>query len=67
MAATAMSVLGLCGRTIKPALLFDLGGKFDKSFNEASYQGAEKFKTGDGRRIPSSSRSPRARKSASRR
>src|SRR5690606_37023538 len=23
---------------------FDLGGKFDKSFNEASYNGAEKFK-----------------------
>lgn len=29
---------------IEPALLFDLGGKFDKSFNEASYEGAEKFK-----------------------
>lgn len=27
-----------------PALLFDLGGKFDKSFNEASFEGAEKFK-----------------------
>ena len=28
----------------KPALIFDLGGKFDKSFNEAAYNGAEKFK-----------------------
>ncbi|HET6520713.1 MAG TPA: BMP family ABC transporter substrate-binding protein [Geminicoccaceae bacterium] len=27
-----------------PAILFDLGGKFDKSFNEAAYNGAERFK-----------------------
>ncbi len=27
-----------------PAIIFDLGGKFDKSFNESSYEGAEKFK-----------------------
>ncbi|MBL1435490.1 MAG: BMP family ABC transporter substrate-binding protein [Rhodobacteraceae bacterium] len=26
-----------------PALIFDLGGKFDKSFNEMSYTGAERF------------------------
>jgi basic membrane protein A and related proteins len=31
-----------------PALLYDLGGKFDKSFNEASFNGAEKFKTETG-------------------
>jgi basic membrane protein A len=29
---------------IQPAVLYDLGGKFDKSFNEAAYAGAEKFK-----------------------
>ncbi len=29
---------------IQPAILYDLGGKFDKSFNEAAYAGAEKFK-----------------------
>ncbi|TWI80760.1 nucleoside-binding protein [Roseibium hamelinense] len=29
---------------IKPAVLYDLGGKFDKSFNEAAYTGAEQFK-----------------------
>ena len=29
----------------KPAVLFDIGGKFDKSFNEGIYNGAEKFKT----------------------
>jgi basic membrane protein A len=29
---------------IQPAVLYDLGGKFDKSFNEAAFAGAEKFK-----------------------
>jgi basic membrane protein A len=28
---------------VKPALVYDLGGKFDKSFNEAAYNGAERF------------------------
>jgi basic membrane protein A and related proteins len=27
-----------------PAIVFDMGGKFDKSFNEAAYAGAERFK-----------------------
>lgn len=31
-----------------PALIFDLGGKFDKSFNEAAYHGAEKWKAETG-------------------
>ena len=43
LAATAMSVSAFAA-DIKPALLFDLGGKFDKSFNEASFNGAEQFK-----------------------
>ena len=29
---------------IKPAIVFDIGGKFDKSFNEGVSNGAEKFK-----------------------
>ncbi len=29
---------------LKPAIVYDLGGKFDKSFNEGVYTGAEKFK-----------------------
>ncbi|WP_179956184.1 BMP family lipoprotein [Pannonibacter tanglangensis] len=33
---------------IKPAVLYDLGGKFDKSFNEAAYTGAEEFKKATG-------------------
>lgn len=29
---------------IKPAIVYDLGGKFDKSFNEGVFRGAEEFK-----------------------
>jgi basic membrane protein A len=29
--------------TIKPAILFDMGGKFDKGFNEGVYNGGQKF------------------------
>ena len=32
----------------KPAIVYDLGGKFDKSFNEGVYMGAEKFKKDTG-------------------
>jgi basic membrane protein A len=32
----------------KPAIVYDLGGKFDKSFNEGVYAGAEKFKKDTG-------------------
>jgi len=31
-----------------PKLIFDLGGKFDKSFNEAAYNGAERWKAETG-------------------
>lgn len=31
-----------------PALMFDLGGKFDKSFNEAAFNGAERWKAETG-------------------
>lgn len=33
---------------VKPAVVYDLGGKFDKSFNESAYNGAEKFKADTG-------------------
>jgi basic membrane protein A len=29
---------------INPVLLYDIGGKFDKSFNEAAFMGAERFR-----------------------
>ncbi|KGJ06695.1 nucleoside-binding protein [Paracoccus halophilus] len=31
-----------------PALIFDIGGKFDKSFNESAYRGAERWKAETG-------------------
>ena len=33
----------------EPALIFDFGGKFDKSFNEAAYMGAERWKKESGK------------------
>ena len=32
----------------EPALIFDLGGKFDKSFNEAAFNGAQRWATETG-------------------
>ena len=43
IAATAMTLPAFAA-DIKPAVIYDMGGKFDKSFNEAAYHGAEKFK-----------------------
>jgi basic membrane protein A and related proteins len=34
----------LAAQEFVPAVVFDMGGKFDKSFNEAAYAGAERFK-----------------------
>ncbi|SOB94402.1 BMP family lipoprotein [Rhodobacter maris] len=41
----AAASLALCAgaAAADPALIFDLGGKFDKSFNEAAFNGAEKW------------------------
>ena len=33
---------------ISPAVVFDMGGKFDKSFNQGVYDGAERFKQESG-------------------
>ncbi|MBL8306536.1 MAG: BMP family ABC transporter substrate-binding protein [Rubrivivax sp.] len=32
-----------------PAVIFDMGGKFDKSFNQAGYEGAERWKKESGK------------------
>ncbi len=40
----AATVAGLLAADFKPAVVFDMGGKFDKSFNEGVYNGVEKFK-----------------------
>ena len=41
--ATAALALTAGLATAEPAIIYDLGGKFDKSFNEAAYNGAEKW------------------------
>ena len=46
--AAAMVAGTAWAEDIKPAIIFDLGGKFDKSFNEAAYNGAERFKNESG-------------------
>ncbi len=46
-ALAAMSTTALAA-DVKPALVYGTGGKFDKSFNEAAYGGAEKFKAETG-------------------
>jgi basic membrane protein A len=46
LAGVALSaVAAVAQQAVTPAVVYDLGGKFDKSFNEAAYTGAEKFKT----------------------
>ena len=42
--AGAMASLPSLAAEAEPALVYDYGGKFDKSFNEAAYEGAERFK-----------------------
>jgi basic membrane protein A len=43
-AGVALSVLAAGAAFADPAVIYDLGGKFDKSFNEAAYNGAEAWK-----------------------
>lgn len=41
--ATATLALMAGAALAEPAIIFDLGGKFDKSFNEAAFNGAERW------------------------
>lgn len=41
--ALLVSASACAADAVKPAVLYDLGGKFDKSFNEGVYNGATKF------------------------
>ena len=43
LGATAASALIAGAALADPALIYDMGGKFDKSFNEAAYNGAERW------------------------
>ncbi len=42
--ALAMTIGTATAAEIKPAVVFDMGGKFDKSFNQGVYNGIEKFR-----------------------
>lgn len=48
--AAALAVTGsaIAADAFVPAVVFDVGGKFDKSFNQAAYTGAERFKKDTG-------------------
>jgi basic membrane protein A len=55
-ATGALGTLGLAlfaaaasAQTAQPAVIYDMGGKFDKSFNEAAFNGAERWKKETGR------------------
>ena len=48
VAALALSATAALAADDKPAIVFDIGGKFDKSFNESMFNGSEKFKAESG-------------------
>ena len=43
MGATALTALATTAALSEPGLIIDLGGKFDKSFNESAYTGAQRW------------------------
>ena len=47
-AVLAIGTGAASAQDFQPAIIYDLGGKFDKSFNEAAYNGAERFKEESG-------------------
>ncbi len=44
LAVAAFSAVSAYAADVKPAVIYDLGGKNDKSFNESAFNGAERFK-----------------------
>ena len=50
LAALAFALSGLV-HAQQPAVVYDMGGKFDKSFNEAAYRGLEKYKKETGKPV----------------
>ena len=48
MCTSATVALSAAAALAEPAIIFDLGGKFDKSFNEAAFNGATKWATETG-------------------
>jgi basic membrane protein A and related proteins len=48
LGATAVLALSAGAALADPAIIFDLGGKFDKSFNESAFNGAQRWATETG-------------------
>ncbi|WP_431860628.1 BMP family lipoprotein [Azospirillum sp.] len=48
LAALLAWIPAAAAQEFAPAVVYDMGGKFDKSFNEAAYVGAEKFRKDTG-------------------
>ncbi|MFK7893590.1 MAG: BMP family protein [Granulosicoccus sp.] len=48
VAALLLSTLTVSAEDISPAVVFDMGGKFDKSFNQGVHEGVERFKKESG-------------------
>jgi basic membrane protein A len=49
LAVLALAVTAAMQAHAEPAIIYDLGGKFDKSFNEAAYNGMERWKKETGK------------------
>ncbi|MDI4631828.1 BMP family ABC transporter substrate-binding protein [Pelomonas sp. V22] len=47
--AMALSAFASLPAAADPAVIFDMGGKFDKSFNESAYRGVERWKQETGK------------------
>ncbi|MEH0164450.1 BMP family protein [Paucibacter sp. JuS9] len=47
--AAALSAIASVPAVADPAVIFDMGGKFDKSFNESAYRGVERWKQETGK------------------
>lgn len=47
--AMALSAFASLAAMADPAVIFDMGGKFDKSFNESAYRGVERWKQETGK------------------
>jgi len=48
-AALAAATLWAAAAAAQPAVIYEIGGKFDRSFNQAAYQGAEAWKQRTGK------------------
>ncbi len=49
LAVLALAVTAAMQAHAEPAIIYDLGGKYDKSFNEAAYNGMERWKKETGK------------------